>query len=296
MIDGGLSNQLANQGCDLNHFLWTAQLIKSDPEAIIRAHLAYLGAGAQCITTSSYQASIPGFVAMGIKEDEAGQLILKSVDLAQIAIERFLASHPDKKRPLIAASIGPYGAYLADGSEYRGQYGISDEELIDFHAPRIEILDSSRADILAFETIPGFQETQVLSKILKKVKKKAWVSFSCRDDHHINDGTPIVKCISLLNSLSSVFAVGVNCTKPRYITGLIRKIKTTCADKKIVVYPNSGDVYNPISKSWIRSSEPETYTKVIEEWIKEGADIVGGCCQVGPDRIKDAATVLRKYN
>ncbi len=296
VLDGGLSNQLASQGCDINHSLWTARLLKSDPDSIFRAHMTYLEAGAQCIITSSYQASIPGFNALGIDTEEARQLILKSVDLAQMAVERFVASNPDKKRPLIAASIGPYGAFLSDGSEYKGDYKLTDEELLDFHLPRIEILDTSSADFFACETIPSLQETRVLSLILRNTKKKSWVSFSCKDDLHISDGTAIAECIKILNSIPTVFAVGVNCTRPNYISGLIKEIKSICLNKKIVVYPNSGDAYDPITKSWLNTSFLEFYTQLVKEWIELGADIVGGCCQVGPDQIQDVARALGYEN
>ena len=218
LIDGGLSNELEKQGHNLNHKLWSAKLLESEPEAIIEAHLAYLEAGAQCITTSSYQASVPGFMSIGYDMVTAESLIKKSVHLAEKAIKRF---HVKGIKPLIAASIGPYGAYLADGSEYHGNYGVSEETLREFHEHRIRLLDHSNADILACETIPSFKETLVLANILKDVEKQAWVSFSCKDEYHLNDGTLIEDCIDILADHPKIFAIGVNCTAPKYIAGLI---------------------------------------------------------------------------
>lgn len=285
LIDGGLSNQLEGQGYELDHPLWTAKLLENAPQAIVQAHLAYLEAGAQCITTASYQASFPGLVEAGYSKHQAKLLILKSVSLAQEAIHQYLIGKASKKRPLIAASIGPYGAYLADGSEYRGDYGISDESLHHFHQERIQLLDGSNADILACETIPGIQEASVLSKILSGVNKPAWVSFSCKNDTQLNDGSNIQKLVSIFRDHPKVFALGVNCTRPEYITGLIRQMKMAKIDKEIIVYPNSGETYQVKSKSWLASTKTKSYLEMTKEWISSGAQLIGGCCRIGPKQI-----------
>jgi len=296
LLDGGLSNELERQGCDLNHKLWSAKLLDSNPEAIILAHLNYLESGAGCIITSSYQATLPGFMAIGYDEASARGLILKSVQLAEEARSRFLALNPHATKPLIAASIGPYGAYLADGSEYRGDYVITDQELTDFHKPRINLLDNSTADILACETIPGFQEAKVLSEILENVKKAAWISFSCKDGKHISDGTPIEKCAAFFAHHPTVFAIGVNCTSPEFISALIRSIKTKSGNKKIVVYPNSGAVYHAESKTWSGLSDLSSCEIMVKEWMDLGADIIGGCCGVGPEQIKAMSKMISKID
>jgi homocysteine S-methyltransferase len=293
LLDGGLSNALESQGCNLNHSLWSARLLEINPDAIIMAHLSYLQSGAQCIITSSYQATVPGFTAMGYKREKAEALILRSVQLAEEAIKRFQSSATKKIQPLIAASIGPYGAYLADGSEYHGNYGISEEALHDFHWPRIQILDSSNADFFACETIPSFQEVKVLSQILTKTKKPAWITFSCKDENYLNDGTPIRECVAFLERHENVFAVGVNCTAPKYISGLIRNIKSETSTKKIVVYPNSGEAYNVESKTWLGTAEPASFSAMAKEWMELGAGIIGGCCRIGPEHIKVMSTLVK---
>jgi homocysteine S-methyltransferase len=294
LLDGGLSNVLEDQGYDLNHGLWSARLLRANPEAIIQAHLSYLKSGAQCLITSSYQATIPGFMAIGCERAEAESLILKSVQLAEEAIKRFQLSLTNKHKPIIAASIGPYGAYLADGSEYHGNYGVSEEELHDFHWRRIQILDHSNADFLACETIPSFQEVKVLAAILTKAQKQSWISFSCKDDNHLNDGTPIRECVEFLEGFENIFAIGVNCTAPKYISGLIKTMKSTTATKKIVVYPNSGEAFNVESKTWLGISQPESFTAMAKEWVELGADIIGGCCRIGPEHIQGMEEFLTK--
>lgn len=292
IIDGGLSNVLEEQGFDLNHKLWTAKLLEKNPEAIIQAHLEYLRSGAQCITTSSYQASIPGLINVGYSRDTAEKLIIKTVQLAETAVEHAIDSGIVDFKPVIAASIGPYGAFLADGSEYRGNYGVSDEKLRAFHLERIRILDQTNADVLACETIPSFQEARILSDILIYVNKPVWISFSCRDEQHINDGTKIDKCASIFKNHPKVFAIGVNCTAPKHISGIIRCIKAAEIDKKIIVYPNSGEAYNVKSKTWLGISEPGSFVEMTKEWLKSGADIIGGCCRIGPDHIRRMQKVI----
>lgn len=292
LLDGGLSNELESLGCNLNDKLWSAKMLVSNPEAIVKAHLAYLNAGARCIITSSYQASVPGFMALGYKKEEAERFILKTTMLAEEAVERFMSSSPGTGKPYIAASIGPYGAYLADGSEYSGNYKLSDQQLEEFHLSRINILASSNADFFACETIPSFQEAKVLAEILKETEKSAWISFSCRDENHLNDGTDIRECAAFLAKHPKVFAIGVNCTAPQYISGLIRAIKESPGSKRIVVYPNSGEVYLPESKSWNGLSDPHVFAEMAKEWIELGADIIGGCCRIGPQHIKSIADPL----
>lgn len=294
ILDGGLSNVLEEQGCDLNHKLWTASLLEKNPEAIIQAHFDYIKSGAQCITTSSYQASIPGLIDIGYNRDTAEALIIKSIQLAQIAIKRAIDSGIVNGAPLIAASVGPYGAYLADGSEYRGNYGVSDETLRAFHLEKIKILDRSDADFLACETIPSFQEAKVLSDIINHVDKPVWISFSCKDEQHLNDGSKIKNCVSLFKNHPKVFAIGANCTDPKYISGIIKNIKANVGDKKIIVYPNSGEAYNAKSKTWLGISKPKFFEEMTKEWSDLGADIIGGCCRIGPQHISSISKILLK--
>lgn len=294
LLDGGLSNELESQGCNLNQKLWSAKLLELDPEAIVLAHLAYLQSGARCIITSSYQATLPGFMSIGYNEQSAAGLILKSVQLAAEARERFLSENTTAFKPLIAASIGPYGAYLANGAEYRGNYAISEQELMDFHKPRIDLLDKSVADILACETIPDFKEATVLSELLKNATKPSWVSFSCKDGEHINDGTPIAACAALFSDHPMVFAIGVNCTSPEFVSSLIKSIKKQSGNKKIVVYPNSGAVYHAATKTWSGFSQQSFSELLVKEWLALGADIIGGCCGVGPRQIKQMAAIVYK--
>jgi homocysteine S-methyltransferase len=285
LLDGGLATQLEACGYDLNHKLWSARLLLENPQAIVEAHLAYLRAGAQCIISASYQASIEGFMRNGLSQTQAEETIKLSVQLAQEAVDRFCReTHPDK-RPLVAASIGPYGACLADGSEYHGRYDLNEEALVEFHRPRIELLSASNADLLACETIPSLSETAALNTLLSQQETPAWVSFSCADDRHLNDGTPISAAAALLKDNRKIFAVGVNCTSPQYINGLIGQLKAT-SDKAIVVYPNSGESFSADSKTWHGTADPHECAQAAIGWRNSGADIVGGCCRMGPEHIR----------
>jgi len=293
ILDGGMSNVLEDQGCDLNHKLWSAKIIETNPQAIVNCHLTYLEAGANCITTAGYQATVKGFMDLGYGLTAAKQLVLRSVKLAEKAKSEFLTKNKIKDNIYIAASMGPYGAYLADGSEYRGAYTISEKELASFHLEQIKILDASNADFLAFETIPSLVEIKALSGLLIDTTKPAWVSFSCKNDLYINDGEKISTAAKLLANHPSVFAIGVNCTAPKHITRIIQTLKNSAPDKRVIVYPNSGEVYRADSKSWQGISDPNLFQRMAKEWFENGADILGGCCRIGPDHIRKIKALVK---
>ena len=293
VLDGGLSNVLEGMGCNLEHPLWTALLIQTNPELIVEAHLAYLEAGATCITSSGYQASIEGYKQLGLPRKNAEQLILKSLDLALKARQLFLEKSRNDPSINIAASMGPYGAFLADGSEYTGDYDASEEQLIQFHKSRIDLLERSAADFFAFETIPSLQELRVLSKLLEMSSKPSWVSFSCKNEVYLNDGYKISKAASLLADHPTIFAIGVNCTAPKFISDIIGTLKEYAPDKKIIVYPNSGEVYHAKTKSWYGVSDPEAFEKMALEWNEKGADMIGGCCRIGHEHISRISNVFQ---
>lgn len=193
----------------------------------------------------------------------------------------------DLDRPLVAASIGPYGAVLADGSEYHGQYGVSKEKLKSFHAPRLELILRSQPDLLACETIPGRQEAEVLRELLVEMTKlPTWVSFSCRDGERISDGHRLSHCVDLFEDVENVFAVGVNCTKPDFVPSLIGQIQDNASDKRIVVYPNSGQTYDAKNRNWKGQSSASEFGQQAKRWFDAGATLIGGCCQTGPDHIR----------
>ena len=294
LLDGGLSNVLEAKGCDLNNQLWTASLITANPESIVESHLDYLEAGAQCITTSGYQASIAGLLKLEHDLPTAERLIARPVELAREAIDRFISQADLAQRPLIAASIGPYGAYLGDGSEYRGKYDVSVEQLREFHRRRIELLDDSAADLLAIETIPSFTEAKVVADLLAGCQKPAWVSLSCQDAEHLNDDTLLMEAARHFAACDQVFAIGVNCTAPNYISSLINILQQSAPSKRIVIYPNSGEVYDPETKTWAGISDPQAFASHAIRWVAEGADIIGGCCRIGPKHIRQIAQALNK--
>ena len=286
VIDGGLATQLEAQGCDLDSPLWSAALLLEDPQAIADAHRAYLDAGAEIIASCSYQASRPGFAALGIDAATSDQLISASVELALEVRDEFVSEYPERRRDaLVAASIGPFGAMLHDGSEYSGNYGVASSELTDFHRQRLELFDASGADVLACETIPSYREAAVLSELLYEAQTPAWLSFSCRNEREISDGTPIERAVALFDDHPRVLAVGVNCTRPDYISGLIQRIKPAISGKAIIVYPNSGETYTVDDNSWSGTNAAATLAEAAPAWVAEGARIVGGCCRTGPSQI-----------
>lgn len=301
LLDGGLATELERLGHNLNHRLWSARLLMNKPEEIRKVHLSYLKAGSDCITSASYQASVPGFISEGKTEKEAKSLLKSAVELACETRDDYFQSskfqHNYRIRPIVAASIGPYGAYLADGSEYTGNYGISTSKLRAFHNPRWEVLADSSADIFACETIPSLQEAEVLRELLSETPDiYAWISFSCKDEKDISDGTTLKEAVSLFENCEQVVAVGINCTAPRYISSLIEEAQRGAPTKSIIVYPNSGEIYDPIRKIWIGTSDPMDFSKASLDWYDQGASLIGGCCRTGPHHIKAMREALLETN
>ena len=291
LLDGGLGSELAARGYDLSSPLWSARLIIDEPDAIVAVHRDYLDAGARCITGASYQASVAGLEAAGYDADAIEAVFHDSIALARRACDEFLRDNPDcGYRPLVAASIGPYGAYLADGSEYRGNYGVDDAVLRQFHARRLALLDAGGADLLAVETIPDLTETRVLARLLAACRTPAWVSFCCRDPGHLQDGSALGEAVALVADLPGVVAIGANCIEPAIVTELVSNLRRAAAGKLIVVYPNSGAQYDAGRKRWHGQESPRDWSRQALEWYRAGAELIGGCCRIGPEHIRQLAT------
>lgn len=297
VVDGGLATELEAYGHDLNDALWSARLLRDNPEAIKQVHRDYLHAGADCLITASYQATVQGFAQLGLSDREAKGLIQSAVGLAQSVRDDFWAdggNRPGRVKPIISASIGPYGAYLANGAEYTGDYDLDQAQLADFHRERWHLLASARPDCFACETIPSFDEAQALVSLLAETPQlTAWFSFSCRDGQHISDRTPIARCSEYLNDFPQVVAVGINCTAPRFIQPLIGEISRV-SDKAIVVYPNSGEVYDAENKCWTGLTNPAGFGSASLSWYKAGAKIIGGCCRTRPGHICHIRNTLQE--
>jgi homocysteine S-methyltransferase len=280
-----MSNALAERGHDLADDLWTARLLRDAPDEIAAVHRAYFAAGATVATTASYQASVEGFERAGIARTEAASLIARSVTLARAVRDEL---GPDGVARLVAASVGPYGAFLADGSEYRGRYGVSRTRLHDFHRPRIELLASAGPDLLAVETVPDADEAEVLAAIVADVGIPAWLSYSVAGDT-TRAGQPLDDAFAVAADIDAFVAVGVNCCDPDDVAVAL-DVAARVTGKPGVAYPNSGQGWDNGTHSWVG---PASYDVTLApDWVARGAAYVGGCCQVGPRDIAALAEVL----
>jgi homocysteine S-methyltransferase len=288
VLDGALATELERRGADLRDPLWSAKCLIERPDLIRKVHLDYFRAGADVATTATYQATFEAFARRGIYGQGAARLMCNAVALALAARDEFWAIEPNRTgrlRPLVAASVGPYGAMLADGSEYRGHYALDDAALADFHRPRLRVLTHAGADLLACETIPSLREAQVLADLLQEFPDAcAWISFSCKNGEYNSEGENIGACAAKLHHYPQIVAVGVNCTPPQYIASLLRRMRAE-TDKPLVAYPNSGECYEASSKQW--SGEPGAlrFGEQARVWYAEGARLIGGCCRTGPEEI-----------
>jgi len=284
VLDGGLATELERRGADLKDPLWSAKVLVEDPDAIRGVHEAYFEAGADVAISASYQATFEGLAGRGIERADAATLMRRSVELARGAASG---------GQVVAASVGPYGAMLGNGAEYTGDYDKDEDELVDFHVPRIEALAEAGPDVFGVETIPSFVEAGALVRALERVPEiPAWVSFSCRDGGHVCDGTPIATAAEVVAASPSVVAVGVNCTSPLHVERLVETISAT-TDKPVVCYPNRGSFWDPMRKAWTDPPRQDARPPLRPlAWQDAGASLIGGCCGTTPDDIAAIAAAL----
>jgi homocysteine S-methyltransferase len=282
-LDGGMATSLETLGYDLSGDLWSAKILFDDPNAIYEVHKNHIAAGAEIITTASYQISEYGFRKIGRTSSEVQEAIRLSVELAN------KAAAESERRIWVAASVGPYGAVLADGSEYRGDYSISYEELREFHFERLRMLVDAGPDLLAFETIPCKLEINVINDLLRNEfpNESAWISVSARSEYEISDGTDIKNVFN--DCPPNVVAVGVNCTKPEFLAPLIKRIENQLPR---VVYPNAGRTWDAQNRCWLDAGTETIPATELELWLEAGAGLIGGCCGLAETHIKTVAKTL----
>ena len=288
VIDGSMSTALENMGADLNNSLWTAHVLATRPEMVRQVHINYLRAGADCGITCSYQATIPGLMNQGYTRTEAEDLIRRAVTLFLDARDQWWAEEgaaAGRVYPLCLAGAGPYGAYLADGSELTGNYSVSDRTLYDFHAQRLKLLWEAGADLLLIETQPSLHEAVLAAQVAEELGADYWVSFSCRDRYRTNKGELIRDCARVLSSgFPHLRMIGVNCTKPEFIVSLVEEMKGE-TNLPIAVYPNSGMVYDPNTKTWSGNGGMD-FEQYALRYMAAGASAVGGCCTTVEEQVR----------
>ncbi len=295
VLDGGLATELERRGADLRDPLWSARLLLEDPELIYQVHLDYYAAGADVATSASYQAGFAELARRGLNAHQAAQVMRLSVELACRARDDFWAAPENRRgrrRPLVAASVGPYGAVLANGAEYTGDYGLDMRGLVDFHAPRLRVLAESGADLLACETIPTLVEAEALLVALETVcpAMPVWMSFTCRDGVHLWHGETLAQAVTTAAASPQVVAVGINCTAPRWVESLLAAARGVTG-KPLVVYPNSGESWDAAARTWIACGTTD-FGRAALAWWDAGARLIGGCCRTTPDDIRAVRAAL----
>ncbi len=290
ILDGALATELQARGAELDDALWSARLLIDRPEMIRQLHLDYFLAGADVATSASYQASFDGFARLGLDTGQAADLMRSAVRLAVEARELFWADPANRRgrrKPLVAASVGPYGACLADGSEYRGNYSLGEAELAAFHRPRLEVLAYAGADLLACETLPCLAEARVLARLLADIPGcAAWISFCCRDGGHNAQGEAVEDCMRELRGFDNIHALGLNCTAPEHVASLLARMAAV-ADKPLLAYPNSGESYDAAGKRWQAcGTQARGLADQAADWVAAGARLIGGCCRTSPNDIR----------
>jgi homocysteine S-methyltransferase len=289
VLDGGFGTELERRGCDVRGELWSAQALLDRPDLVEDVHAAYLDAGADCITTGSYQVSFEGFARAGLSTADTIRALKASMAIAEAARRRFAAT--SRRRAVIAASLGPDGATLHNGSENHGRYGVPAEELVAFHRSRLEHMHDGPIDLVACETVPSLQEATAMLRALSTFPHlRAWLAFTCVDGRHTGAGDEIATCARVVGESPQVVAIGVNCTAPAHVGTLIECLKAETT-KPVVAYPNSGQQWDAKGRAWTGRSSIGDYGALAVEWHRRGATWLGGCCGTTPSditRMRDA--------
>ena len=286
VLDGGLATQLAARGHDLSSALWSARLLYDEPAAILGAHADFFAAGAQVATTASYQVSAEGLSRAGLDGVATSRLLRRSVRLAREAAER---AGPGR---WVAASVGPYGASRADGSEYRGDYGLSVAQLRTWHRFGLEVLADEGPDVLALETVPCLAEVEALLAEVGDLGRPCWLSLTCSGTSTCA-GEPVAEAFAMAADVDEVVAVGVNCLTPDDATTLAGLAVAT-SGKPAVVYPNAGREWDLERGGWTGPRAVADAAQ-LRAWLAAGARAIGGCCEVYPDDIAAVAGVVAAW-
>ena len=294
VLDGAMATELERAGCDLDHALWSARILLDTPQRISAVHRDYLEAGCDIIASVNYQASVPGFVAQGLSEDAARDLFREAIRIAGRERDAFAQERAlePAEQPLVAVSLGPYGAYLADGSEYRGRYAASSEELERFHRERLELaaleLRAGNADLVACETLPSLPEARLIAGLLDELELPGWIAFACRDSALTCEGQAIAECARALEEHPYVVGVGINCTPPQFVPALLEGLRGATS-KPLLAYPNSGEQYQAATHSWTGENVLSQVEGSTALWHAAGARVLGGCCRSTPENIAQIA-------
>lgn len=289
VLDGAMATELEKLGVETDSELWSATALLNAPEKIYAVHTAYFEVGAQVATTNTYQANVTAFEKVGLTHDEARELIVQAVEIACQARDVVAPSG------FVAASIGPYGAYLADGSEYTGNYALTKAEFQEFHRERLELVIGAGADVLALETMPNFAEVQALVNLIETSDRDIpyWVSFSLKDSQTLCDGTALEEAVKWVAQHKKVVAVGMNCLKTEVATAALENLQNA-TELPMIVYPNSGEHYHPETKTWTDSQGALNFGELAQTLSGLGARMIGGCCRTSTKEIREIARVLQK--
>jgi len=290
VLDGGFGTELERRGCDVRGHLWSAEALLGRPDLVEDVHSAYLEAGADCITTGSYQVSFEGFAEAGLSAADTISALEASMTIADAARRR--AVRTSGRRTLVAASLGPYGAILHNGAEYHGRYGVAASELEAFHRSRLEHLQGGPIDLVACETVPSLEEANAMLRALAHFPHlRAWLTFTCVDGRHTGSGDEIAECARVVGESHQIIAIGVNCTAPTYIDELIESLGPATT-KPIVVYPNSGQHWDAERRAWTGRSSTAAFGTLARGWYRRGARWIGGCCGTTPEDIAQLRAAL----
>lgn len=275
LLDGGLSTALESLGVDTSGDLWTAWAAWRRSDDLVRAHRSFVDAGAEIVTTASYQCDTELLERAGADTRTARQVLASTTELARRATEGTSCR--------VAASIGPFGASLADGSEYTGVYPVPWEVVESFHRRRLEVLIDTGPDLFAVETIPRRDEGSLVGDLLVEFgAPQAWFSFGCKSATDTYGGDDVTSAVEAVLDYPNLMAVGVNCVAPALVGDVLENLGDV--EAPFVIYPNHGRRWNGFERVW-EGDATSIDDDFVASWLARGARFIGGCCGTGPDGI-----------
>lgn len=287
ILDGGLSTALDELNIDISGPLWTARAVVENPDGLAAAHRRFAEAGADYVTTASYQCGVEHFRTLGLSASRARAALLSTTSIARIGV----ADTPTR----VAASIGPFGASLADGSEYHGRYRASFADIAAYHRNKLDVLNETDPDVFAVETQLLADEVRVIVDHLVSLgSPRAWFSFGFRDEETTHGGDTLQQVVDAVTDYPNLVAVGVNCTAPHLVTPILRRLATLVPGVALIAYPNHGGEWRAVDRTWLRPGVSVFDSVRVEEWYRAGARYIGGCCGTGPTDIARLAELVRE--
>ncbi|NNC98692.1 MAG: homocysteine S-methyltransferase family protein [Gammaproteobacteria bacterium] len=282
ILDGGIGQELVLRAKQKPTGLWSTRVMLESPAMVREVHDDYFAAGAEIATTNTYAVHRDRLRRFDV-EDQFAALQHAACRIAVEARDAFGAGR-------VAGAVGP------TGWSYRPDLAPAVEQGAEIYA-EVANIQSDYVDFLLFETMSSLREAESALMGGSTVDKPLWLAVSVHDDDgsRLRSGEPVVDIIPLLVHYQPE-ALLVNCSVPEAVSQAVPLL--VAQGMPVGAYANG---FRRISKAFTEAGasvdllearedlDPDAYAEFAAGWINNGAQIIGGCCEVGPDHIKELA-------